>query len=174
MNNPHFNNMHSEMRDSPGFRYRYRNASPRAQQPPAMQGPPGRHSCASGPPPSALMFSHAEAFSCHPRMSASGQRVSIFLAGVELAEAPGGVPCRNAGCALMASGILPLTADSCEHCALRHELLLQAAAEASAGAPDRLRGWSQRDQASAAAAARHQWQGRPESMGMLLPAKLCC
>ena len=50
MNNPHFNNMHIEMRDSPGFRYRYRNASPRAQQPPAMQGPPGRHSCASAPP----------------------------------------------------------------------------------------------------------------------------
>jgi hypothetical protein len=46
MNNPHFNNMHIEMRDSPGFRYRYRNASPRAQQPAAMQGPHGRHSCA--------------------------------------------------------------------------------------------------------------------------------
>ena len=76
MNNPQFNNMHIEMRDSPGFRYRYRNASPPAQQPPAMQGPPGRHSCASGPPPSALMYIHAEAFPCHPRMSASGQHLS--------------------------------------------------------------------------------------------------
>ena len=173
MNNPHFNNMHIEMRDSPGFRYRYRNASPRAQQLPAMQGPPGRHSCAYGSPPSALMSTHAEAFSCHPHLGSASALHSNFLARMKVAEAPGGVPCRVAGRALMVSGILPLTAFSCEHCTLRHELLLQAAAEASAGAPDRLRGWPQRDQASAAAAARHQWQGRPESIGMLLPAELC-
>ncbi len=48
MNNANFNNMHIEMRD-PGFRYRYRNPSPRSQQQPVMQGPPGRHSCASEP-----------------------------------------------------------------------------------------------------------------------------
>ena len=49
MNNASFNNMHIEMRD-PGFRYRYRNPSPRAQQPPVMQGPPGRHSYVSETP----------------------------------------------------------------------------------------------------------------------------
>ena len=43
MNNASLNDMRIEMRD-PGFRYRYRNPSPRSQQPPATQGPSGRHS----------------------------------------------------------------------------------------------------------------------------------
>ena len=50
MNNRNFSNLHNmhiEMRDAPGFRYRYRNTSPRSQPPPALQGPPGRHSCVS-------------------------------------------------------------------------------------------------------------------------------
>ena len=50
MNNRNFSNLHNmhiEMRDAPGFRYRYRNNSPRSQPPPALQGPPGRHSCVS-------------------------------------------------------------------------------------------------------------------------------
>ena len=50
MNNANFNNMRIEMQGDPGFRYRYRNPSPRAQQPPVMQGPPGRHSYVPGSP----------------------------------------------------------------------------------------------------------------------------
>ena len=57
MNNRNFSNLHNmhiEMRDAPGFRYRYRNTSPRSQPPPALQGPPGRHSCVS----SCFVFAH--------------------------------------------------------------------------------------------------------------------
>ena len=43
INNRNFNNMHIEMQGGAGFRYRYRNPSPRSQQQPVLQGPPGRH-----------------------------------------------------------------------------------------------------------------------------------
>ena len=140
-------------------------------------GPPGPPLVRLCPPSPSPDLHSCRSYSCHPCMSESLQHVSTaqhLSSGQETCKSTwrrllsGYWMCNDGEWHLACYSL------SWKRCALRHELLLQAAAEASAGAPNRLRGWPKRDQASAAAAARPRWQGRPESMGMLLLAELCC